>query len=146
MLGIRASQVVTAGPGGDSALLAFAVRRTTVAGSASGMGSRPSATSAFEVGGTAAAVSLRRLHPRRSGPSAPRSIPPRERSGLHQPIKSVEWREGSGYDDVVGLMMIFGAGSNDLDASAESQLFDGLGQEGAASKQRLNQRDLQVRS
>jgi hypothetical protein len=60
--------------------------------------------------------------------------------------QAVERREGSGYDDVVGLMMVFGAGSDDLDASSEAQLFDSLGQKGAPSKQGLKQRELKVRS
>jgi hypothetical protein len=60
--------------------------------------------------------------------------------------EAVQRREGSGYDDVVGLMMVFGAGPDDLDASSEAQLFDSLGQKGAPSKQGLNQRELKVRS
>jgi hypothetical protein len=60
--------------------------------------------------------------------------------------QAVERREGSGYDDVVGLMMIFGSGSNDLDARSDVQLFDSLGQEGAPSKQGLNQHQPQIRS
>jgi hypothetical protein len=60
--------------------------------------------------------------------------------------EAVQRREGSGYDDVVGLMMVFGAGSDDLDASSEAQLFDSLGQKGAPSKQGLKQRELKVRS
>ena len=51
--------------------------------------------------------------------------------------QAVEGREGSGDDDVISLMMVFGAGSDHLDVGADAQLFDGLGQEGAPSKQGL---------
>src|SRR6185312_14113805 len=59
--------------------------------------------------------------------------------------QAVERREGSGDDDVVSLMMVFGAGSDHLDVGADAQLLDGLGQEGAPSKQGLYQCEQQGR-